>query len=109
MQLRNQNGLLNDHIKELQAEIATMPTLAIVKQEIGKYALGDRISSSTSVSALQGTPRLEKAAPKFFWVFCTQFKHYAQVCNWSPEIEALHFPLSLSQNISEGVFQIIAI
>ena len=60
-----------------------------VKQEIGKYALGDRISSSTSVSALQGTPRLEKAAPKFFWVFCTQFKHYAQVCNWSPEMEAL--------------------
>ena len=87
--LRNQNGLLNDHIKELQAELATRPTLAIVKQEIGKYASGGRISSSTTVSGLQGVTKLEKAVPKFFWAFHTQFKHYAQVCNWSPEMEAL--------------------
>ena len=107
VQWRNQNGFLNVHIKKLQDELATRPTLAIVKQEIGKYASEGRISSLTTLSGLQGSPRLEKAEAKFFRAFRTQLRHNAQVCNWTPEMEALHLPLALSQNIYDEMLRCV--
>ena len=100
-QLKNQNSLLHSEIKTLKSELALRPTLAILRQEISKYSSGDRITSSAAPSGgLQGLPKLDKLEPKNFRAFRTQFKHFALLSNWTPNQEAMHLPLALSQNIS---------
>ena len=106
-QLKNQNTLLNDEVKKLKTDLATRPTLAIVKQEINKYSTGGRITGSSAPTGLQNLPKLEKIDPKLFRAFRTQFRHYAAIANWTPEQEALHLPLALSQSISQELLRCV--
>ena len=87
--------------------MATRPTLAVLKQEINKYASGNRLTSSASSTGLQGLPKLDKLEPKNFCAFRTQFKHFSLISNWTPDQEALHLPLALSQNISSEMMRCI--
>ena len=50
-------------------------------------------------------PKLEKAEPKDFHAFHTQFKHYIRDYNFSLEQEALHLLLALSKNISDDLLR----
>ena len=106
-QLKNQNLLLHDEVKVLKNELATRPTLAILKQEINKYSSGGKLTSSATSSGLQGLPKLDKLEPKIFRAFRTQFKHFAAVSNWSPDQEALHLRLALPQNISNEMMRCV--
>ena len=65
-QLKNQNLLLHGEVKQLKNELATRPTLAVLKQEINKYSSGGRLVSSTTPTGLQGLPKLDKLEPKLF-------------------------------------------
>ena len=51
-EVEEQNGLLNETLIKLQTEIFTRPTLAVVKQEIGRYPFGSRASSSAVLPGL---------------------------------------------------------
>jgi len=106
-QLKNQNSLLNDEVKRLKNDLATRPTLALVKQEINKYSTGGRITGSSAPTGLQNLPKLEKIDPKLFRAFRTQFKHYSAIANWTPDQEALHLPLALSQSISQELLRCV--
>ena len=106
-QLKNQNSLLNDEVKRLKNDLATRPTLAIVKQEINKYSTGGRITGSSTPTGLQNLPKLEKIDPKLFRAFRTQFKHYSAIANWTPDQEALHLPLALNQSISQELLRCV--
>ena len=106
-QLKNQNTLLNDEVKKLKTDLAIRPTLAIVKQEINKYSTGGRITGSSAPTGLQNLPKLEKIDPKLFRAFRTQFKHYSAIANWTPDQEALHLPLALSQSISQELLRCV--
>ena len=107
-ELKNQNSLLNTEVIKLRSELALRPTLAILRQEINKYSSGDRIISSAAPSGgLQGLPKLDKLEPKNFRAFRTQFKHFALLSNWTPNQEAMHLPLALSQNISGEMMRCI--
>ena len=107
-ELKNQNSFLHGEVKALKSELAIRPTLAVLKQEINKYSSGDRLTSSASPSGgLQGLPKLDKLEPKNFRAFCTQFKHFALLSNWTHNQEALHLPLALSQSISGKMMRCI--
>ena len=106
-QLKNQNSLLNDEVKRLKNDLATRPTLALVKQEINKYSTGGKILGSSAPTGLQNLPKLEKIDPKLFRAFRTQFKHYSAIANWTPDQEALHLPLALSQSISQELLRCV--
>ena len=106
-QLKNQNSLLNDEVKRLKNDLATRPTLAIVKQEINKYSTGGKILGSSTPTGLQNLPKLEKIDPKLFRAFRTQFKHYSAIANWTPDQEALHLPLALNQSISQELLRCV--
>ena len=59
-ELKNQNSFLHGEVKALKSELATRPTLAVLKQEINKYSSGDRLTSSALPSGgLQGLPKLD--------------------------------------------------